>query len=272
MIIKSAISTFIGLLFIGMNILNAQNFKATYLISYQNDSTNVNSKRQEKAHLFIGNNELSSYATENFFKQDSILRLVISGRVTPDEVMSDKSNIHNTKFNQFIRKGFQNEITVFEKINSDTYKYDINSSLWDILDTSTVINTYICTKAVTHFGGRDYEAWFTADIPVSDGPYVFSGLPGLIVKINDVKSYYTFELIGFEPFDGEIITTVAKDPAKIIVTSREKVFEIREGNRKDPIGSFDKSLGWKSILTPEMKEEAKKKIAANNNPLELSVD
>jgi len=51
-----------------------------------------------------------------------------------------------------------------------------------------------CIKATCRFAGRDYEAWFTTDIPVNDGPYKFSGLPGLIVKVQDSDNEHIFEL------------------------------------------------------------------------------
>ncbi len=51
-----------------------------------------------------------------------------------------------------------------------------------------------CTLATTEYGGRQYKAWYAPDIPIPDGPYVFSGLPGLIVKVQDEKEWYTFHL------------------------------------------------------------------------------
>lgn len=251
---------------------DAQNFKTTYQITYQRDSTNINSVRQERAYLFVDDTQ-SYYATTNFFRKDSIMRLVNSGKVSAYEVMADKSNLSHTRFEQFIQKDLRKNVTIHEKINRDMYKYSITRNLsWNISDTTAVINSYECTKATTHFAGRDYEAWFTKEIPISDGPYIFCGLPGLIVKINDVKSYYTFELIGFESFAGDIITTISKDPEKIITTSIETVFKIREEDRLDPIGSFDRSFGAVSRVTPEDREYMRKRVAANNNPLELSLD
>ncbi|RTZ46452.1 GLPGLI family protein [Chryseobacterium arthrosphaerae] len=32
-------------------------------------------------------------------------------------------------------------------------------------------------KAVCDFAGRKWTAWFTADLPIQDGPYKFYGLP-----------------------------------------------------------------------------------------------
>ena len=56
---------------------------------------------------------------------------------------------------------------------------------WIILKDTQTIGGYLCKKAVTHFRGRYYEAWFAPDIPVSDGPWKLCGLPGLILEAYD---------------------------------------------------------------------------------------
>ncbi len=259
----------IGLSLINSYALSAQTYKVTYSIEYQPDSTNIHSRLQEKAYLFI-QNQTSYYGTENYLKKDSIFQLVNSGKVSAYEIMADKSNLFTTRFNHFISKDSQKGLTIYEACNIDVYQYKMTTPFtWAISSTSAVINGYDCFQAITHFAGRDYEAWFTKEIPISDGPYIFSGLPGLIVKVQDVKSHYVFELIGFESFEGHFVKTIARDPAKIIVTDRENVFKIREESRKDPIGNLDRSFGATSILSVADKEKMRKKIAANNNPLEL---
>lgn len=54
---------------------------------------------------------------------------------------------------------------------------------WEIMDETETILGYTCKKATTKYYGRDVIAWFTDEIPVSDGPFHYSGLPGLILKI-----------------------------------------------------------------------------------------
>jgi hypothetical protein len=66
---------------------------------------------------------------------------------------------------------------------------------WDVTETLEQQNGYKAQKATTNFGGRVWTAWFTKDINVSDGPYKFSGLPGLIVKLEDDKGDYKFDLV-----------------------------------------------------------------------------
>ena len=41
---------------------------------------------------------------------------------------------------------------------------------------------------------RKWFAWFTNEIPIQDGPYIFQGLPGLIVSISDDNNDYQFKL------------------------------------------------------------------------------
>ncbi len=65
---------------------------------------------------------------------------------------------------------------------------------WNICNETKVENGFNMQKATTDFGGRKWIAWFTQDIPISEGPYKFRGLPGLILKIEDDKHnfIYTF--------------------------------------------------------------------------------
>src|SRR5690606_1469092 len=51
-----------------------------------------------------------------------------------------------------------------------------------------------CQRADIRFGGRDWVAWFTTEIPIPDGPYKFCGLPGLIVSIADTQQHWQFDL------------------------------------------------------------------------------
>lgn len=59
---------------------------------------------------------------------------------------------------------------------------------WVITEETKKIGKYLCYKATTkNFRGRNYEVWFTYDIPVPTGPWKFHGLPGLILEVHDDK-------------------------------------------------------------------------------------
>lgn len=63
---------------------------------------------------------------------------------------------------------------------------------WTMLDSTKQILGYTCQKAECNFRGRQYIAWFTTDIPVSDGPWKLNGLPGLIMEAYDSRHYFEF--------------------------------------------------------------------------------
>ncbi|MCM1532235.1 MAG: GLPGLI family protein [Bacteroides sp.] len=69
---------------------------------------------------------------------------------------------------------------------------------WQLLDEADTVAGFLCQKAKTFHGGRIYEAYYCSDIPVSAGPYIFGGLPGLILKIQDTASLYKWEIAGMQ--------------------------------------------------------------------------
>lgn len=66
-------------------------------------------------------------------------------------------------------------------------------------ETDTVLN-YMCQKATTSYAGREYTVWFTLDIPISDGPWKFHGLPGLILRAEDAKHEVRYIAIGIQQY------------------------------------------------------------------------
>lgn len=99
------------------------------------------------------------------------------------------SNIH------IIDNTLEEYATMPRAIETDNLKYSETLPLqeWSISDETEEICGYSCQKAICHWRGRDYVAWFAADIPVSAGPWKLGGLPGLIMKIADSTNTYSWE-------------------------------------------------------------------------------
>ncbi len=94
-----------------------------------------------------------------------------------------------------------NKRTVQDAAFFDYYIFedDNEPQKWTIVaDSVKTILGYKCRKAVCYYRGRDYEAWYAPDISVSAGPWKFSGLPGLIMSVQDTKGHYTFKISGLE--------------------------------------------------------------------------
>lgn len=81
-------------------------------------------------------------------------------------------------------------------LGGDAYKVvEDKKPEWNISSEKQKIGEYTAQKATTTFGGRDWEVWFSTDIPFQDGPYKFQGLPGLIVKAVDKTGTHDITLV-----------------------------------------------------------------------------
>lgn len=65
---------------------------------------------------------------------------------------------------------------------------------WTIVSERKKIGKFNCQKATTSFRGREYEAWFCSDIPLSIGPWKLQGLPGAILEARSKDGIVAFEL------------------------------------------------------------------------------
>lgn len=75
---------------------------------------------------------------------------------------------------------------------------------WQMTEETDTVFGYLCQKAVIDYGGRNYSAWFTTEIPINDGPWKFFGLPGLILKVSDNEGYFQYLAIGLEQYEGNV--------------------------------------------------------------------
>jgi GLPGLI family protein len=154
--------------------------------------------------------------------------------------LTDKNNIGVWTINWEMEDIYKDRIS-----NSATFIYkdkdegwikaveNIPVQNWDIQsDTMTVLG-YKCQKATTAFWGRNYDAWFTLDIPLPDGPWLFSGLPGLIFKIQDTEGIFQFTAVGLE----QLMTpmTLAVDEAVSYKTVTFKKYLALKKNRRKSV-------------------------------------
>ncbi|WP_263602936.1 GLPGLI family protein [Chryseobacterium sp. PET-29] len=61
-----------------------------------------------------------------------------------------------------------------------TFKYD----KIEYKDETELIENYKCKLVEITLNGSLFKVWYTEDVPVSAGPYMFNNLPGLVLKVD----------------------------------------------------------------------------------------
>ena len=226
-----------------------QTTRYIYETSVNPDSINLVSMKTERTFLDV-KGARSLFISENKLIRDSLL-----ASFKPEEKGNDrkeeksfsklklKKPIEPTFFEYFIMKNIpEQQVYYYERAaGKPVYYLEDRPVKWEITNTVEKQNGYSAQKAIVNFGGRTWTAWFTKDIAISDGPYKFSGLPGLIVKLEDDKGDYKFDLVkkitvnnAFE----EAVNGEAKQSTRINFNGDKAALELEfNKNRKTMAGA-----------------------------------
>jgi GLPGLI family protein len=261
-----------------MQTVIAQTNRFVYQVTMKPDASNKNDIKTENAYLDISP-EKSMFYSENRIKRDSVIQAAMqSGGArgfNRDQMESLRSNI-----NYSIEKNKKDQKTIFkDRIGRDVYTYEEDRPLdWKIMPETTKISEYKVQKAETDFGGRKWTAWFTTDLPYQDGPYKFGGLPGLIVKVEDDKGEYSFDLmknykIADFPTLNQFGNTI-KVKRSDYIKQQKKFMEdpmafMSQGGGPMRIGGNRGGGGNPAEMRKRMEERVKEEAKKNSNPIEL---
>lgn len=161
-------------------------------------------KRNDK--IFLDLNKDGSFCYSAYTYESDSLMNTPNGEETFRQLVTAALSKGNTtdfpyrrsKF-MITKKNGQKQAIVKESIQSEVFEYTtpICDITWTVTDSVREICGYSCFKAIGEYHGRTWEAWFTPEIPFSDGPWQLTGLPGLIVKAEDKEQLFCFTLKGF---------------------------------------------------------------------------
>ncbi len=162
-----------------------------------------------------------------------------------------------------------NLIYSYDMISTKLYTYldEFPIAKWKVSSERSVIAGYSCQKATIAFAGRVFEAWFTREVPVSDGPHKFYGLPGLIVKVKDVKNHYIFELTSLKKLN-QILTTAL--PKQAALTTKAALLQGKRNHYANLHITAMALTSKGSANSPELRTSEQNRIMKKfNNSLEL---
>ncbi len=169
--------------FIG-SFFHAQTHRYIYELQLKMDSTE---EEHQKFYMLLDiNKDETKFYGRNLLTADSL-----------NKKFGNLDHKHVDMTGQIIKRkkgSFNNEN--FINIKFGYYSYNTTDIInWKIENDIKKYNDYNLQKATADFGGRHWIAWFNKDIPFSEGPYKFHGLPGLIFEIQDDKKNYIYKLV-----------------------------------------------------------------------------
>ncbi len=233
------------------NAQSANRFFYELTFKPKKDST----KTEKEGVILDITNEKSLYRDFLAVSQDSILKITVE-KMQKSGIFQDMSKvIRQPKFSHKIYKSYPTmKVQYIDAVLNGgrplylSYSEETKIS-WKIENEKKKIGEYEAQKATTEFGGRKWTAWFTESIPFPDGPYKFSGLPGLIVKIEDTEKNYSWELKGNKKIENynelsysEQLMAQFGGSLKTTDITREKFEKTLADFKKDPFANMRDQL------------------------------
>lgn len=245
-------------------------FTAQYEAVFTPDSLKPDKKDSEVMLLKVGKKCSSFYSYVKYLTDSIIEADKASG--APLEVIQEHLKQYNPKIKTILFKNFPSgKTTTLDQLAMSKFICEEKTEMREWVlheDTCTVLN-YLCKKATCRFKGRDYTAWFTPEIPRSEGPWKLQGLPGLILRAEDSRGHYTFNCTGIEQQHELGKITIEKSNRQPI--SRKDLNKQYERYMADPIG-FIASVNpnMKITITDESGKATSGPKNMSYNPIELT--
>ncbi len=271
------------LFFISFSLQAQIKGNADYLVKYEVnfaiDSTDREERTTEMHHLYTGN-AVSYYVSEVQLKMDSLFSKFQG--MSPEQMRSRSGDFEDLPRPEFLARVYKNfeaqKAMVKVRILREGYIYEEEKFPveWEITEESKEIGEYTAQKALTSFGGRNYEAWFTLEVPIQDGPYVFSGLPGLILELSDADNDFKFSVSSFKALQEKVEIDIEEKDFKTV--EKKKFVKAFQNFRENPLGPFTETVRnmdqipdpttGDMISGPELIRKVKKEAKKRNNYIE----
>lgn len=209
------------------------NINVYFKVTFSPDPLVIERKREAICVLQIGDH-ISKFVDDKLLKKDSLVYK-----------MSLQPEINNQDLNEFLKIRENWESTVLKLSIKDSvivqtyirslYEYgEIQPKFnWKLEADSKKILGYNCKKATMSFRGRTYIAWYAQSLPNSEGPYIFKGLPGLILEISDNQNNFLFTAIG-----------INEKPSMIYWHNEKNIFKIDRSKFKTVEKSYYDNPGF----------------------------
>ena len=177
-------------------------FRAYYLFQHQRDLDHPDQIHQEEMLLSAGTSttQFVSYdkIRQRLAKYEELQSLMANSAdrtptvsAPPGKIVTPQEITRNTGDERYSTTDFLVQYYTYTEPSPQIDWQIHNDSVKQILD-------FACTKASATFRGRQWEVWFSTDVPYPEGPWLLTGLPGLIIQAEDTTGQVKYELTALE--------------------------------------------------------------------------
>lgn len=233
----------------------SNHYRAVYNFEYTKDSIH-SIKGEDILYLEISKNSSFCFSYYTYYT-DSLKNTpngwAVWGKLFSAAIAKDGTNATSFPHKRstfMVTKCYTSDtLCIKDLIDNDIYEYvaSKNEFHWQLCDSTKTINGFEAHKAICSYHGRDWTVWFSPDIPFSDGPWVFCGLPGLILEAQDKDNLFSFRLIG------------------LMSNQEPKKDWLGNGKKTDRISFLKKKYKYLENLTSIFNAEMGTNIPKNNN-------
>lgn len=176
-----------------VNTIDTAIVKVIYKRTMVLDTLRPNQKfKNDNLSLFAGKRGSAFYSEEN--------RTDLEMQENPEYLLRSFKDKEMFKYlagleNEAIFRDYDKNVSIVHQ-RYDLSNWQLNEEIakpqWEIKDSTITILGYDCIMATSDYRGRRWIAFFSPEIPISEGPWKLIGLPGLILKAHDSKNEYSY--------------------------------------------------------------------------------
>ena len=214
---------------------NKAAYRAIYTYFYKTDSLK-SGYAKDVFHLDICMNGKSFFYSRAAQYRDSLIEAETAKGMKMLDVLNNYRSVSRGLEWQIEKSFMERKYNYTSKVvKYYSYGEPLQMPQWNFLEDTLTILGYPCRKAEAEIEGRTWTVWYAPDIPINDGPWMFWGLPGLVLYGIDQSSLFVFKCTAVGQLPEPVEVVLPPDNKEVLSSSKQKVLDMEEVMAKDPL-------------------------------------
>lgn len=180
------------------------------------------------------------------------------------------ANAKHPKGSNWVIQKENRTIYDYSMVGSSYFKTAISQDAisWDIDPEVSDYQGMKVQKANAQWGGRFWTVWFTQEINLIEGPYVFKNLPGFVVKASSGDGDYLYEFIKSQK--AQTVLNYSNFESAALITKPElKKARVLAAQKSLKQTLAEQGIEIHTEFNPELEQDLAKKVGDQNNYIDI---